>query len=189
MVGEKNVVLNIIVNHKKVLIPNNYPYICLQLIWRSSMEIEAKLTSMGIKLPTTPDPIANYVTATQVGDLIFLSGTTCYKDGALLYKGRVGNELTLDEGYQAAWQTMLNLLSVLKSKIGELDRVKQIVKINGYVNSTLEFDRQPEVINGASDLLVQIFGEKGKHARTSIGTSILPGQIPVEIEMIVQVQL
>jgi enamine deaminase RidA (YjgF/YER057c/UK114 family) len=125
----------------------------------------------------------------QVGDLLFLSGTTCYVDGGLLYEGRVGAELTVEQGYAAARQTALNLLSVIKTTLGDLDRVRQIVKLNGYVNSAPEFDRQPEVTNGASDLLVYIFGERGKHARTSLGTCALPGHIPVEIELIVQVNL
>ena len=98
-----------------------------------------------------------------------------------------GKELTLQEGYAAARQTMLNLLSAAKATLGNLDRVECVVKLNGYVNSTPDFDRQPEVINGASDLLEQVFGEQGRHARTSIGVNILPGNIPVEIEMVLQV--
>jgi enamine deaminase RidA (YjgF/YER057c/UK114 family) len=123
-----------------------------------------------------------------MGDLLFLSGTTCYVDGESLYTGRVGAELTIEQGYAAARQTALNLLSVIKSVLGDLDRVERVVKLNGYVNSAPEFDRQPEVINGASELLEQLFGERGKHARTSIGVSTLPAHIPVEIELIVQIR-
>ncbi len=152
------------------------------------MQVEAKLTEMGITLPKAPQPVATYVPALQVGDLLFLSGTTCYLDGKPLFIGRLGRELSLQQGYAAARQTMLNLLSVVKAWLGDLDRVKRIVKVNGYVNSTPDFDRQPEVINGASDLLEQVFGEQGKHARTSIGVNILPGNVPVEIEMVLQVR-
>jgi enamine deaminase RidA (YjgF/YER057c/UK114 family) len=123
-----------------------------------------------------------------VGDLLFLSGTTCYIDGVLLYTGRVGAELSVEEGYAAARQTALNLLSVIKASLGSLDQVKGVVKLNGYVNSAPDFDRQPAVINGASELLEKVFGESGKHARTSIGVSDLPGHIPVEIEMVVEVR-
>lgn len=152
------------------------------------MEIEAKLKELGFTLPKPPEPVAAYLPALQVGDLLFLSGTTCYVDGGLLYTGRVGAELTLEEGYAAAQQTALNLLSVIKATLGDLDRVAQVVKLNGYVNSAPEFDRQPEVINGASELLEEIFGEHGRHARTSLGVSALPAHIPVEIELIVQVR-
>jgi enamine deaminase RidA (YjgF/YER057c/UK114 family) len=151
------------------------------------MQVELKLTEMGLSLPKAPEPVATYLPAVQVGDLLFLSGTTCYQDGKFLYTGRVGAELTLEQGYLAARQTALNLLSVIKTALGDLDRVERVVKLNGYVNSALEFDRQPEVINGASDLLVKVFGERGRHARTSIGVNVLPGNIPVEIEMVLQV--
>jgi enamine deaminase RidA (YjgF/YER057c/UK114 family) len=152
------------------------------------MQVEAKLTEMGLTLPDAPKPVAAYLPALQVGDLLFLSGTTCYKDGKFLYTGRVGAELTLEQGYLAARQTALNLLSVIKASLGNLDRVGQVVKLNGYVNSAPEFDRQPEVINGASELLEELYGQRGKHARTSIGVSSLPAHIPVEIELIVQVR-
>ena len=152
------------------------------------MEIEARLRQLGFTLPKPPEPVAAYLPAVQVGDLLFLSGTTCYVDGEFLYTGRVGAELTLEEGYAAAQQTALNLLSVTKAELGDLDRVERVVKLNGYVNSAPEFDRQPEVINGASELLEKVFRERGKHARTSIGVSTLPAHIPVEIELIVQVR-
>jgi enamine deaminase RidA (YjgF/YER057c/UK114 family) len=152
------------------------------------MQVEAKLTQMGLTLPKAPQPVAAYVPAVHVGDLLFLSGTTCYMDGSPLFIGRVGEELSVEQGYIAARQTMLNLISVVKAELGDLDRVMQIVKVNGYVNSAPDFDRQPAVINGASELLEQVFGIRGKHARTSIGVSELPGHIPVEIEMVVQVR-
>ena len=151
------------------------------------MDIEARLKEMGFSLPEPPQPVAAYVPAVQVGDLLFLSGTTCYKDGEFLFTGRVGAVLTIEQGYAAAQQTALNLLSVIKTTLGSLDQVKRVVKLNGYVNSAPDFDRQPEVINGASELLEQLYGERGKHARTAIGVSDLPAHIPVEIELIVQV--
>ena len=151
------------------------------------MQVESKLKELGFVLPKPPEPIAAYLPALQVGNLLFLSGTTCYENGKLLFTGRVGAELTLEQGYQASRQTALNLLSVIKATLGDLDRVERVVKLNGYVNSAQEFDRQPEVINGASELLEKLYGERGRHARTSIGVSSLPGHIPVEIEMIVQV--
>jgi enamine deaminase RidA (YjgF/YER057c/UK114 family) len=152
------------------------------------MEIEARLLQLGFSLPDPPKPVGAYLTTRQAGDLLFLSGTTCYTPEGLLFKGRVGKELTLQDGYAAARQTMLNLLSVAKDVLGNLDRVECVIKLNGYVNSAPDFDRQPEVINGASDLLEQVFGERGKHARTSIGVNVLPGNIPVEIEMVLQVR-
>ena len=152
------------------------------------MEIEKKLKELGITLPKPPEPVAAYIPAVQVGDLLFLSGSTCYVDGEFLYTGRVGEELTLEEGYAAARQTALNLLSVIQATLGDLDRVQRIVKLNGYVNSAREFDRQPAVINGASELLEEVYGERGKHARTALGVSALPSHNPVEIELIVQVR-
>ncbi|HUV14005.1 MAG TPA: RidA family protein [Acidobacteriota bacterium] len=151
------------------------------------METEAKLKEMGFTLPKPPQPVAAYLPAVQVGDLLFLSGTTCYKDGEFLYTGRVGAELTIEQGYIAARQTALNLLSVIKATLGSLDQVERVVKLNGYVNSAPDFDRQPKVINGASELLEELYGERGKHARTAIGVSDLPAHIPVEIELIIQV--
>ena len=151
------------------------------------MDIEARLKKLGFTLPEPPQPVAAYVPAVLVGDLLFLSGTTCYKDGEFLFTGRVGAELTIEQGYSAARQTALNLLSVIKSTLGSLDQVKRMVKLNGYVNSAPDFDRQPEVINGASELFEELYGERGKHARTAIGVSDLPAHIPVEIELVVQV--
>jgi len=152
------------------------------------MKVESKLKELGFTLPNPPKPVAAYLPAVQVGNLLFLSGTTCYENGKLVYTGRVGTELTMEQGYLAARQAMLNLLSVVKAELGDLDRVERVVKVNGYVNSAPDFDRQPAVINGASELLVKVFGPRGKHARTSIGVSDLPGHIPVEIEMVVQVR-
>jgi enamine deaminase RidA (YjgF/YER057c/UK114 family) len=150
---------------------------------------EARLEQLGIELPAPPTPVGSYTTAVRSGNLLFLSGTTCYVDGGLLYKGKVGESVTLDQAYAAARQTALNLLSVAKAELGSLSRVERVVKINGYVNSAPGFDQQPAVINGASDVMVAVFGDRGVHARTSVGVSELPGQIPVEIEMVVQVRV
>ena len=152
------------------------------------MKVESKLKELGIALPNPPSPVAAYLPAVQVGNLLFLSGTTCYENGKLLYTGRVGVELTLEQGYLAARQAALNLLSVIKVTLGDLDLVERVIKLNGYVNSAQDFDRQPEVINGASELLEKLFGERGRHARTSIGVNSLPANIPVEIEMIVEIR-
>jgi enamine deaminase RidA (YjgF/YER057c/UK114 family) len=152
------------------------------------MEAEAKLEQLGFILPEPPQPVGVYLLAQRTGNLLFLSGTTCYANGSMLYTGRVGKELSVEEGYAAAQQTMLNLLSIIKAEIGDLDRIERIIKVNGYVNSAPDFDRQPAVINGASELLEKVFGQRGKHARTSIGVSDLPGHIPVEIEMVVQIR-
>ena len=152
------------------------------------MEIETRLKELGLTLPDPPTPVGAYLLSRQTGNLLFLSGTTCYVPGGLLYKGRLGAELDTEQGYAAARQTMLNLLGVVKAVLGDLDRVEQVVKLNGYVNSTTDFVQQPKVINGASDLLVQLYGERGRHARTSIGVNVLPDNIPVEIEMVLQVR-
>jgi enamine deaminase RidA (YjgF/YER057c/UK114 family) len=153
------------------------------------MEAEDKLHKLGLRLLPEPTPVGAYLLAQRTGNLLFLSGTTCYlENGSLLFTGRLGKELSIEQGYQAAQQTMLNLLSVVKSELGDLDRVDRIIKVNGYVNSAPDFDQQPSVINGASELLEKIFGPRGRHARTSIGVSDLPGHIPVEIEMVVQVR-
>lgn len=153
------------------------------------MSPEDRLKQLGITLPPPPQPVASYVPAVQVGNLLFMSGTGPLREGKPAFRGRVGETLTLEEGMEAARLTMLNLLSTLRHTLGSLDRVERIVKLLGFVNSAPDFTQQPQVINGASELLLQIFGERGQHARSAIGTSALPFGIPVEIEMIVQVSL
>ena len=151
-------------------------------------QVEAKLEAMGLTLPTPPAPVANYVRAVTVGNLVFLSGDGPTRDGKQAYQGKVGAERTVEEGYEAAKLVMLNCLASLKEAIGDLDRVERIVKLLGMVNCTEDFGDQPKVINGASDLLVELFGEKGRHARSAVGMQALPMQITVEIEMIVQIK-
>lgn len=152
------------------------------------MRPEQRLQELGIELPPPPKPVGSYVPAVQVGDLLFMSGNGPLRAGKPLMQGRVGEHLTVEQGSEAARETMLNLLSTLRDTLGSLDRVERIVKILGFVNSASDFTQQPAVINGASELLLQIFGERGRHARSAIGTSVLPFGIPVEIEMIVQVR-
>jgi enamine deaminase RidA (YjgF/YER057c/UK114 family) len=152
------------------------------------MDPEARLKELGIELPPPPKPVGSYTTAVTCGDLLFLSGTTCHVGDGFLFKGKVGQSVTLDQAYAAARQTALNLLAVVKAELGTLNRVSRIVKLNGYVNSAPGFDQQPAVINGASDVMVAVFGDRGVHARTSIGVSELPGGIPVEIEMVIQIR-
>ncbi len=151
-------------------------------------QVESKLEAMGLELPTPPAPVANYVRAVRTGNLVFVSGHGPSRDGALQYQGKVGQDLDVETAYEAARLVMLNCLASLKEEIGELDRVTRIVKLLGMVNSAPDFGQQPEVINGASDLLVHVFGEaRGKHARSAVGMAQLPGGMAVEIEMIVEV--
>ena len=155
------------------------------------MEIEKKLADMGLELPPIPTPVANYVPAVQVGSLLFLSGhgPALLKDGKVQFiQGKVGKDLTTEEGYEAAKQVTLNLLQSIKETIGDLDKVKRVVKLLGFVNCTEDFPNQPQVINGASDLLVELYGERGRHARSAVGMYQLPFGIAVEIEMIVEVE-
>jgi enamine deaminase RidA (YjgF/YER057c/UK114 family) len=154
---------------------------------QSSASPEARLKALGIELPAAPKPIASYVTAVRTGNLVFLAGQGPVVDGKPTVTGKVGAELTEEAGYKAARASALTLLSVLRAEIGSLDRVRRVVKLVGWVNSAPGFTRQPWVVNGASDLLVEIFGDAGKHARSSIGANELPLNIPVEIELVVEV--
>ena len=151
-------------------------------------KIEAKLKELGLELPAVSAPIGNFAHAQRLGDLLYLSGIGPLKDGKPTITGKLGAGLTLDQGYAAAQQAVLNLLAVVKDELGDLDKVKQIVKLLGMVNSDPSFDKQPAVINGASDLLVKLFGDKGRHARSSVGMAALPMGFPVAIEMIVQIE-
>lgn len=151
-------------------------------------EIEHKLEQLGIKLPEAPTPVVAFVTAKTAGNLVFTSGQDCRINGVLKYEGKVGSVLTVEQGYDAARQTMINLLAVLKGHLGDLDRIKQVVKLLAYVNSAKGFVEQPYVINGASELLEEVFGEKGKHSRSALAANELPFNTPVEIEMIVEIE-
>jgi enamine deaminase RidA (YjgF/YER057c/UK114 family) len=142
---------------------------------------------LGIQLPPAPKPLASYVPAVRTGNLVFLAGQGPLADGKPTVTGKVGAELSEEQGNKAARATMLTLLAVLRQEIGSLDRVRRVVKLVGWVNSAPGFTRQPWVINGASDLLIEIFGDAGKHARSSLGANELPLNIPVEIELVVEV--
>ena len=152
------------------------------------MQVEARLKELGIDLPPAITPVANYVPAAKTGNLIFLSGHGPLKEDGTLITGKVGADLTAEQGYETARRIAIGLLGTLKAEIGDLDAIKRIVKLLGSVNCTAEFADQPNVINGASDLLVEVFGEKGKHARSAVGTNALPFNIAVEIEMIVEIE-
>jgi enamine deaminase RidA (YjgF/YER057c/UK114 family) len=151
------------------------------------MSAEQKLKELGLMLPQPPKPVANYVPAVKTGNLLFISGHGPYDDGNTKISGKVGRELTVDEGYQVARNVALNCLATVKAAVGDLDKVKRVVKLLGMVNCTEDFKDQPKVINGCSDLLVAIFDEAGKHARSAVGMQALPNQIPVEIEMILEI--
>ena len=152
------------------------------------MGAEQKLKEMGLTLPEQSKPVANYVPAVRVGNLLFVSGHGPWDDGSIKTAGKLGSDLTVDEGYQVARNVTLNCLASIKTALGDLDKVKRFVKLLGMVNCAEDFKEQPKVINGCSDLLVELFGESGKHARSAVGMQALPFGIPVEIEMIVEVE-
>jgi len=154
------------------------------------MSAEANLKAKNITLPTPPSPMANYVTAVRVGNLLFLAGHGPVRgsDGKMA-RGKVGKDLSTEQGAQVAREVGLNLLATTRASLGSLDKVKRVVKVLGMVNCTDDYGEQPKVINGFSDLMVEVFGEAiGKHARSAVGMGSLPMQIPVEIEMIVEVE-
>jgi enamine deaminase RidA (YjgF/YER057c/UK114 family) len=151
------------------------------------MEIEAKLEAMGLTLPPPGSPAGNYLPGVQTGNLVFLSGVGPRVPDGERWKGKLGREYTTEQGYEAAKGCALNLLTNLKTIIGDLDRVTHIVKVLGMVNSDPDWVETPLVINGCSDLLVELYGERGKHGRSAVGMATLPFAIPVEIEMVVEV--
>jgi enamine deaminase RidA (YjgF/YER057c/UK114 family) len=132
--------------------------------------------------------VATYVNAVTIGNLVFLAGKGPGKPDGTYIAGKVGKELTQEQGYEAARLTGINQLAALKAYLGSLDRVKRIVKVSGFVNCHSDFQNQPEVMNGYSDLMVEVFGEMGKHARTSVGVNALPRNIAVEVEMVVEIE-
>ncbi len=152
----------------------------------TKLSYEDKLKELGYSLPEPPKPIASYVPSVRVGKLLFVSGVIPLVNDRLLYAGKLGREVTVEQGYEAARVAALNALSIIKSSLGSLEKVRRIVKLVGYVASAEGFSEQPKVVNGASDLLIQVFGERGKHSRVAVGVIELPRGAPVEIEMIVQ---
>lgn len=150
--------------------------------WVQAQSPEEKIKQLGLSIPEVSQPIANYVKWKQVGNLLYLAGS-----GPKVY-GKVGADLSVEQGYQAARDTGMEIIAVLKAATGDLGRIKQFVKVLGMVNCTSEFTAQPAVINGFSDLMVEIFGEKGKHARSAVGVGSLPNNMAVEIEVIVELE-
>src|SRR6478735_7435563 len=151
------------------------------------MKTEQRLKELGIELAKATSPMANYVNAVRTGNLLYLAGKGPGLPGKPLPTGKVGRDFTIEQGYGFARETGLSLIAVMKAELGDLDRVVRVVKVLGMVNATPEFGNQPEVINGCSDLLVEVFGDRGKHARSAVGMGSLPRGIPVESEVIVEV--
>ena len=151
------------------------------------MGYEEKLTSLGFELPEAPKPVATYVPAVRAGSLLFLSGVLPMRDGQLAFAGKLGRELSLAEGTEAAKVAILNALAIAKQELESLDKITRVVKVVGHVASAEGFTDQPQVLNGASDLLVAIFGEAGRHARVATGAAELPRRAAVEIEVILAV--
>jgi enamine deaminase RidA (YjgF/YER057c/UK114 family) len=150
--------------------------------------IDAQLNTLGIQLPAPPKPVASYVPAVLAGDLLYLSGMLPFRDGQVVITGKLGDDVTVERGAEAARLALLNALAVVKHELGSLDRVQRIVRVVGHVASAAGFVQQPAVINGASDLLVQIFGESGRHARVALGAAELPLHASIELELLVQVK-
>ena len=152
------------------------------------IDYDKKLKELGIELITPTSPVANYVKAVRTGNLLYLSGDGPMGADGKYITGKLGADLTIEQGYAAARQTGISILSTLKAELGDLNKVKRVVKVLGMVNSANTFTDQPKVINGFSDLMVAVFGEKGKHARSAVGMVSLPSNIAVEIEIIVEVE-
>jgi len=152
------------------------------------MSFEHRLKELGIVLPEVAAPVAAYIQAVQVDKLVYTSGQIPFVKGQLIYKGVVGKDLTLEEGYEAARVCVLNALAAVKSLAGSIDNIERIIRLTGYVNSVDGFTDQPKVMNGASEILLQIFGEEGRHARSAIGVNTLPLGAAVEVELIVRLK-
>ncbi|GBL40470.1 MAG: RidA family protein [Nitrospiraceae bacterium] len=151
------------------------------------MSYEHKLKELALELPQPPKPLATYVPAVLAGNLLFLSGVLPMCNGQLVFSGKLGQDLTVEQGIEAAKLSILNALAIAKQELGTLDRITRVVKVVGYVASAKGFVQQPQVLNGASDLLVTIFGEAGRHARVAVGAAELPRGAAVEIEVIFSV--
>lgn len=160
---------------------------CLLPVLLLAQDAETKLKEKGIVLIPPGNPIANYVNAVRVGNLLFLSGKGPSKSDGTYITGKLGKDLTIEQGYEAARLTAINHLAVIKTELGSLNKVKRIVKVLGMVNCADDFKDQPKVINGYSDLMVEIFGDKGKHARSAVGMASLPMGMAVEVEVVVEI--
>ncbi len=152
------------------------------------MSYEAKIKELGITVPDAPKPVAAYVAAVKDGNYVYTSGQIPFVAGELKFKGKLGKDLTVEQGYEAAKICAINCLAAIKGQIGSLDNIEKIVKIVGFVSSAPEFYYQPKVINGASELVGSIFGKAGEHARSAVGVAELPLNAAVEVEMIVKVK-
>ncbi len=155
----------------------------------SSSRIEARLAELGLSIPIAPTPAANYIPWVRTGNLVYIAGQVPMKNGEFLWVGKVGRDWTLEQGKEAAREVALNVLSQLKTALdGDLDRVVRAVKLNGFVNSTPDFILQPAVINGASELMIEVFGDAGRHARSAVGVAQLPFGVAVEIDGVLEVR-
>ena len=152
------------------------------------MGMTEKLKELGIRLPEPFATMGSYVPAVLAGDLLFVAGHPPAEHGKIKFKGKVGKDITIDEGRQAAELCMINCLAAAQATLGDLDRIERAVKVTGYVNSLADFEKQPDVINGASDLLEKIWGDKGRHARAAVGAISLPANIAVEVEVVFKVK-
>ncbi len=152
------------------------------------MEIEKKLTALGYELPNPPQPVAAYIGCVRVGNLLFVGGNIGRINGVGKYSGKVGESVTLEQAYEMAANCALNHLAIIKSALGDLDRVERIVKVTGYVNGVAGFKDMAKVVNGESELLVKLWGERGQHARAAVGVASLGGDAPVETEVTVQIR-
>jgi enamine deaminase RidA (YjgF/YER057c/UK114 family) len=151
--------------------------------------IEQRLAELKIELPNPASPVANYIPAVRSGNLLFVSGQVCQWNGERRFVGKVGGEVSLEDGKQAARLCALNLLAQTKRFLdGDLDRVKRVVRLGGFVNAVPSFADQPQVVNGASDLMVEIFGDAGRHARTAVGVGSLPGNVAVEVDAVFEIE-
>jgi enamine deaminase RidA (YjgF/YER057c/UK114 family) len=152
------------------------------------MTAEEKASELGLDLSLPSAPVANYVPAVTAGNLVFLSGAIPIRPDGSRVEGRVGDKLSVEQGYEAARFAAVGLLARLRAECGSLDRVKRIVRVGGFVNAPAGFTQQPAVVNGASDLLVEVFGDRGRHARAAVGVASLPFDVPVEVEMIAEIE-
>ena len=154
---------------------------------KSNFVIKEKLDTFGITLPTPPKPAGSYIPVVRTGNLVFVSGQIPIKDGKILYSGKVTKDLSIEDAQKGARLCAINALAQLNSEFGNLEKISKIVRVSGFVNSPPEFTEQPKVINGASDLLFEIFEEKGQHTRVAVGVSSLPLNSAVEIDLIVEI--
>jgi enamine deaminase RidA (YjgF/YER057c/UK114 family) len=173
---------------KKFIAFSLFAFVATLSVAQQKVDYDKKLKELGIELLAPSRPIANYVKAVRVGNLLYLSGHGPSRADGTNIIGKAGADMTVEQGYEAAKQTGISILSTLKAELGDLNKVKRIVKVLGMVNCTETFGDQPKIVNGFSDLMVAVFGDKGKHARSAVGMNSLPGNMAVEIEIIVEIK-